>query len=147
MDEIKVDLEKTAVINQQEPLRTVKGIQLFLGFCNFYRRFIKNYSRITQPLSRLTIKDQLFYFNTAYRQAFNKLKKRLVSAPLLAHFNPECPLILETNALDSIIASVYSQKQTDREQHPITYYLKTIVDAELNYPIHDKEMLAIISSF
>ena len=55
--------------------------------------------------------------------------------------------MLETNALDSVVIGIYSQKQTDREEHPIAYYLKTIVDAELNYPIHDKEMLAIISSF
>ena len=136
-----------AVINQQEPLQTVKGIQLFLGFYNFYQRFIKNYSKITQPLSRLTIKDQPFYFNTIYKQAFNKLKKRLVSTPLLTYFNLEWPLILETNTLDSIITSVYSQKQIDREQHPITYYLKTIVDTKLNYLIYNKEILAIISSF
>ena len=147
IDRIKADLEKIAIINQQELLRTVKGIQLFLGFYNFYQRFIKNYSRITQPLSRLIIKDQPFYFNTVYRQAFNKLKKRLVSTPLLAYFNLKQPLILETDTLDSIIASVYSQKQIDREQHPITYYLKTIVDTKLNYLIYNKEILAIIYSF
>ena len=55
--------------------------------------------------------------------------------------------MLETDTLDSVITSVYSQKQTDREWYPIAYYLKTIVDAKLNYPIHNKEMLAIISSF
>ena len=55
--------------------------------------------------------------------------------------------MLETNALDSVIAGVYSQKQPNREWHPIAYYLKTIIDAKLNYHIHDKEMLAIISSF
>ena len=55
--------------------------------------------------------------------------------------------MLETDALDSIIASIYSQKQIDREWYPITYYLKTIIDAKLNYPIHDKEILTIISSF
>ena len=55
--------------------------------------------------------------------------------------------MLETNTLNSIITSVYSQKQTDKEWHPITYYLKTIIDAKLNYPIYDKKMLAIISSF
>ena len=66
-DGIEADPEKTAVINQWEPPRTVKGIQSFLGFCNFYRRFIKNYSRIARPLSRLTIKDQPFHFDTACR--------------------------------------------------------------------------------
>jgi len=80
-------------------------------------------------------------------QAFNKLKKRLVLAPLLAYFNPEWPLMLETDALDGIIASIFSQKQPDGEWHPIIYYLKTIIDAKLNYHIHNKEMLAIISSF
>jgi len=55
--------------------------------------------------------------------------------------------MLETDALDSVIASIYSQEQTDGEWHPIAYYLKTIVDAELNYPIYNKEMLAIIYSF
>jgi hypothetical protein len=55
--------------------------------------------------------------------------------------------MLETDALDGVIAGIYSQKQLDREWHPIAYYLKTIVDAELNYPIYDKEMLAIILSF
>ena len=55
--------------------------------------------------------------------------------------------MLETNALDSVIAGVYLQKQIDGKWYPIAYYLKTIVDAKLNYPIHDKEILAIISSF
>jgi hypothetical protein len=55
--------------------------------------------------------------------------------------------MLETDALDSVIAGVYSQKQLDREWHPVAYYLKTIVDAELNYLIYNKEMLAIILSF
>jgi hypothetical protein len=55
--------------------------------------------------------------------------------------------MLETDALDSVITGVYSQKQTDGEWYPIAYYLKTIVDTELNYPIYNKEMLAIISSF
>ena len=55
--------------------------------------------------------------------------------------------MLETNALDGVIAGVYSQKQLDREWYPVAYYSKTMVDTELNYPIHDKEMLAIILSF
>ena len=55
--------------------------------------------------------------------------------------------MLKTNALNGVIASIYSQKQLDGEWHPITYYLKTIIDAKLNYPIYNKEMLAIILSF
>jgi len=55
--------------------------------------------------------------------------------------------MLETDALDGVIASIYSQKQADGEWHPITYYLKTIVNTKLNYLIYNKEMLAIIYSF
>ena len=55
--------------------------------------------------------------------------------------------MLETNALNSVIAGIFSQRQPDGKWYPIVYYLKTIADAELNYPIHDKEMLAIIFSF
>jgi len=55
--------------------------------------------------------------------------------------------MLETNALNSAIAGIFSEKQLDGEWHPIAYYLKTIIDAELNYHIYNKEMLAIISSF
>ena len=55
--------------------------------------------------------------------------------------------MLETDTLDSVIASIFSQKQLNGNWHPIVYYLKTIADAKLNYPIHDKEMLAIIFSF
>jgi len=80
-------------------------------------------------------------------QAFNKLKKQLVLAPLLTHFNLKQPLMLETDALDGVIAGIFSQKQLNGEWHPIAYYLKTIIDAELNYHIHNKEILAIVSSF
>ena len=63
------------------------------------------------------------------------------------HFNPEWLLMLETDASNGVIAGVFSQKQLDGEWHPIIYYLKTIIDAKLNYPIYDKKMLAIIFSF
>ena len=66
---------------------------------------------------------------------------------LLAHFHLEQFLMLKTNILDSVIAGIYSQKQLDGEWYPITYYLKTMVDVKLNYPIYNKEMLVIILSF
>ena len=124
----------------------MKGVQSFLGFCNFYKRFIKDYKRIAQPLNQLTRKDRPFVFDTRCQQAFKELKKRLATAPLLCHFDPKLPTQLETDASDGVIAGVLSQKQTDGEWHPVAFYSKTMIDAELNYPIHDKEMLAIVSS-
>ena len=71
----------------------------------------------------------------------------MVSAPILAHFDPRLPIRVETDASDGVVAGVLSQKHLDGEWHPVAFFSKTMVDAELNYPIHDKEMLAIILSF
>lgn len=143
---IETDPEKTAVISQWEPPRTVKGVQSFLGFCNFYRRFIKEYGRIARPLNRLTRKELPFVFDDECLRTFKELKKRLVSSPLLAHFEPELPSRLETDASEGVIAGVLSQLHPDGEWHPVAYFSRTMIDAEHNYPIHDKEMLAIVGS-
>jgi transposase InsO family protein len=145
-DGIEADPEKTSVINQWQPPQSVKGVQSFLGFCGFYRRFIKDYGRIAKPLNRLTRKNQLFKFDLACEQAFKELKRRLVSAPVLAHFNPQLPSRVETDASDGVVGGILSQKHLDGEWHPVAFFSKTMIDAELNYPIHDKEMLAIVLS-
>src|SRR5277367_5336065 len=146
-DGIEADPEKTSVIDNWEPPKTVKGVQSFLGFCNFYRRFIQNYGRVARPLNQLTHKNHPFKFDASCERAFKELKRRLVSAPLLVHFDPDRPSRMETDASDGVIAGVLSQQQLNGEWHPVAYYSKTMIDAKLNYPIHDKEMLAIVSSF
>jgi hypothetical protein len=70
-----------------------------------------------------------------------------VSALLLSHFDSTLPTMLETDISDRVIAGVLFQKQSDREWHLVVYYSKTMIEAELNYPIHNKEILAIISGF
>jgi transposase InsO family protein len=141
---IEADQEKTLAIRQWDAPRTVRGVQSFLGFCNFYRRFIRNYGRIAKPLNQLTRKNYAFNFDHACQRAFQELKDRLANAPVLAHYSPELPSMLETDASDGVVAGVFSQRQPDGEWHPIAYFSKTMIDAELNYPIHDKEMLAIV---
>ena len=85
---IEVDPEKTETIRNWEPPTTVRGVQSFLGFCNFYRKFILNYGRIARPLTALTRKENPFFWDARCRAAFTELKDRLVDAPLLVHFNP-----------------------------------------------------------
>ena len=140
---IEVDPEKTVVIKDWNTPTTVKGVQSFLGFCNFYRRFIKDYSRISRPLHRLTKIDTPFIWDQACREAFVKLKESLTSAPVLYHYQPELPTKLETDASDGVVAGVLSQ-EIDGRWHPIAYYSKTMSAPEQNYEIHDKEMLAVI---
>jgi len=142
-DGIEVDPEKSAVICNWAVPTTVRGVQSFLGFCNFYRRFIKDYSRIAKPLNHLTRKDVPFAWTDKCQKAFEELKKRLTDAPILRHYHPDLETKLETDASDGVVAGVLSQKHGDL-WHPIAYYSKSMTDAERNYEIHDKEMLAII---
>jgi hypothetical protein len=85
---IQIDLEKVrAVVEWREPTN-VKGVQSFLGFANFYRRFIRDFSEITVPLTRLTHKDTPWGWDDAAQSAFEQLKQAIVSEPILRHFDP-----------------------------------------------------------
>ena len=125
----------------------MRGIQSYLGFCSFYRKFIQGYSRIAAPLVRLTAKDTPFHFDDACRHAWDSLRQALLSTPVLKHYDPYKETRLETDSSDGVVAGVLSQKHEDGLFHPVGYFSKTMGDAELNYPIHDKELLAIFRSF
>ena len=146
MNGIEVDPEKVEVIYNWMPPKTVKGVQSFLGFCNFYRRFIRDYGVIAKPLVCLTKNNTPFIFDQDCQEAFEELKGRLVSAPILQHYNPELESMLETDASDGVVGGVLSQLHTDGEWHLVAFFSKTMAPAECNYEIHDKEMLAIIRS-
>ena len=127
---------------------TVKGIQSFLGFCNFYRRFIQEYGRIAKPLLRLTRKEVVWkvLMSEALR-AFEQLKEYLITAPVLSHYYMDRETMLETDASDGVVAAVASQLAPDGHWYPFAYFSKTMAPAEYNYEIHDKEMLVIIRAF
>jgi transposase InsO family protein len=143
---IQVDPEKVKVIAEWPYPRTVKGVQSFLGFCNFYRRFIRDYSKVAAPLTQLTRADHEFVFDEKCQQAFVRLRTLLMNAPLLAHYDVDSQCMLETDASDTVIGAVFSQKGLDGEWHPVAYFSKTMAPAETNYPIYDKEMLAIVKT-
>jgi hypothetical protein len=104
---IEVDLEKVSAITNWKALYSIKGIQSFLGFCNFYRRFIKDYSRIAKPLIQLMKSDVPFEFGKACWDAFDELKARLTAAPLLCYYRPEYECMIETDVSDGVIAGVF----------------------------------------
>lgn len=144
-DGIEVDPEKISVVRNWKTPTTVRGIQSFLGFCNFYRRFMQNYSRIARPLSRLTSKNVPFIFDHTCEKSFKELKARLLSAPVLVHYRPDRSTRLETDSSDGVVAAVLMQLcEKDNQWHPVAFFSKTMASAECNYGIHDKEMLAII---
>jgi hypothetical protein len=88
-DGLRVDPEKVQVVKDWKPPRTVKGVQSFLGFCNFYRRFIRDYGVVAKPLNRLTRTGLPFRWDQDCEDAFNKLKYRLTSAPVIRYYNPK----------------------------------------------------------
>ena len=142
-DGIEADPSKTEVIRNWGIPTTVKGVQSFLGFCNFYRRFIREFSRIARPLNNLMRNNVPFVWTKDCGQAFTRLKESLASTPVLRYYSPDLPTRMETDASDGVVAGVLSQF-FDGDWHPVAYYSKTVSAPELNYEIHDKEMLAII---
>src|SRR3979490_2697947 len=134
------------ILEWPEPQK-VQDIQSFLGFANFYRHFINNYSIITIPLTRLTQKGLPWNFTEDCRESFNKLKQAFTSAPILTHWTPDCPLIVETDVYDYALAAILSQYTSDGELHPVAFHSRTFTLPKLNYDVHDKELLAIFEAF
>ena len=140
----KVNFKKVKAIYNQKPPYTIKGIQSFLSFYNFYYQFIYNYRVIAKPLIRLTQKDTPFIFNNNYIKAFKELKDQLISSLILYYYNLDLKLMLEMDAFNRVVVGILLQLYLDSKQYPITFFLKTINLAKYNYKIHNKEMLAII---
>ena len=118
----------------------------FVGFANFYRRFIKDFSRIARPLHDLTKKDVPFVWGDAQQKAFDTLKDAFVKDPILATWDPNRPTRLEVDASGYATGGVLSQKLDDGLWHPIAYRSESMTETERNYEIYDREMLAIIRS-
>ena len=121
-------------------MRDLRG---FVGFANFYRRFIKDFSKLARPLHDLMKKDVPFTWSTAQQTAFDALKDTFIKDPILATWDPERPTWLEVDASGYATGGVLSQKLDDRLWHPIAYRSESMTEAEQNYKIYNREMLAI----
>jgi len=137
---------KVKTIQEWPEPKKVKDIQSFLEFANFYRRFIFNYSDIVIPLTRLTRKDASWNFDENCKKAFNTLKQAFTSAPILMHWVPDAQLVVETDASDYALTAILSIVTKDNEIYPVAFHSRTFSALELNYNIHDKELLAIFKS-
>jgi hypothetical protein len=147
VDGVKMDPRKVeAIVNWESPC-DVHDVRAFIGFANFYRRFIEGFSRIIGPLVRLTKKEIPFHWDSSCEESFQLLKKKFTTAPILRHFDPDKEIILEPDASDYVTAGVLSQYDEDGILHPVAFYSKRLSPAECNYEIYDKELLAIIRCF
>ncbi|KAJ9552912.1 hypothetical protein OSB04_016957 [Centaurea solstitialis] len=143
---LEVDKAKLEVIEQLPEPTTVKGIRSFLGHAGFYRRFIKDFSKITKPLCTLLQQDQEFIFSQECREAFEKLKKALVTAPIVTTPDWTLPFEVMCDASEWAIGAVLGQRK-DKVFHPIYYASKTLIEAQINYTVTEKELLAVVFAF
>lgn len=141
---ISMDPAKVGAITSWPTPASVRDIQVFLGFANFYRRFIKNFSRIVVPITRLLKKDVAFVWDAEAQSAFASLQKAFVSEPVLSHFDPAKPCFLEPDASKNAIGAVCSQPDENDVLHPVAFYSRSLTPPERNYHIHDTELLAAI---
>src|SRR5271155_1579727 len=155
---IHMDPKRVQTIKEWEshPPRSYRDLQVLLGFCNFYRRFIRHYSAIARPLTALLKGSQngrkTGDFSKEWRsqqqQAFLDLLGAFQTAPLLRHYDPELPIRLEADASDAALGGVLSQLQQDTKLwHPIAFFSKQFKGAETSYSIPDKELMAIVQCF
>ena len=141
---LRINPSKVQVVLDWPRPVNLKQTQAFVRFCNFYRRFIKDFSKVARPLTRLTLKGAPFDWSPACQKAFEILKDKITTAPVLKHFDRDREAILETDSSDYVNGGVLSQKDDDGVLHPVAFYSKNLTPAECNYQIYDKELLAII---
>src|SRR5262245_28130281 len=141
-----MDPERITAITEWQPPTSVHDVRVFLGFANFYRHFIEGYSRVVMPITSLlkTKGNPKFNWDEKAQLAFDTLKLRFSSAPILRHFDPDLPIRLHPDASDFAISGILSQLYNNQRWHPIAYWSRKCVAAEMNYDIHDKEFLAIV---
>ncbi len=142
---IRMDEWKVEAIRTWPTPSTIKELQRFLGFSNFYRRFIQNYSTITSPLtSLLRNKPKSLSWSPAATEAFEGLQEAFTSAPILVHPDPQKPFIVEVDASTSGVGAVLSQQQGNPAKlHPCAFFSRKLSPVERNYDIGNRELLSI----
>ena len=144
-DGIEVCPENTEKIRNFPRPKNAKQVKQFLGTANFYRRFIQGYSNIISPSNSLLKKNQKFCWTEKCQQAFEDIKIRLTSAPILSYPRFDQPFILTTDSSDFAIGYMLSQVQ-DGKEHAVAYGGRSLRGSELKWHITDKEALALVES-
>ena len=144
---VKMDPAKLARVAEWPTLSNKKEVQSFLGFTNFYQRFIEGSSHIPWPLFDLTKANSTFKWSSEEKLAFDTLKDWITSAPILALLDNSRPYWVEADSSYFTTRAVLSQQNTeDNKWHPIAFLSKSLSPVKQNYEIHDKEMLAIVQA-
>jgi len=145
---LTMDKDKLKSILEWPIPKNIKELQSFLGLGNYYRKFIKNFAEIIEPLRKLLKKNADYLWNEEANNAFNKLKNAFLNNEVLIFPDPEKEFVVETDASDFAVGCILSQvSPKDNLLHPVAFYSRSMNKAEVNYTIYDKELLAIITAF
>jgi hypothetical protein len=140
---IEVDKSKIELMANLPTPKSVKDVRSFLGHVGFYRRFIKDFSVISKPLSNLLTKDNIFEWTEHCEEAFVKLKNLLTSAPVIQPPDWSLPFEIMCDASDYAVGAVLGQRK-DKKPYVIYYASKTLNSAQMNYTTTEKELLAVV---
>ncbi|CAN6552302.1 unnamed protein product [Malus baccata var. baccata] len=140
---IEVDKSKIDLVRHLPSPTSVREVRSFLGHAGFYRRFIKDFSKIAQPLCQLLQKEVAFEFTKECTESFNQLKELLTTAPIIVPPDWSLPFELMCDASDYALVAVLGQRK-DKRPHVIYYASRTLNDAQLNYSTTEKELLAVV---
>ncbi len=145
--ELKINSRKMQAVVDWSTLNNLTQMLFFIDFCNFYRRFIKNFSKIVRSMIQLTQKKIIFEWNEVCQIIFDHMKRRMIETSILRHFDQTCETILEIDSFNYVNDEVLSQYDDEEVLHSIIFYSKNMSSAECNYEIYDKELLIIIWAF
>ena len=143
---LEVDKAKVETIDKLPPPTSVKGIRSFLGHARFYRRFIKDFSKVAKPLCNILENDRIFCFDEDCLKAFLELKEKLSSTQVIMAPDWASPFELMCDASDVALGAVLGRRR-NKVFHSIYYASKTLQGAQLNYTVTEKELLAVVFAF
>jgi RNase H-like domain found in reverse transcriptase len=143
-EKISMDAVKLGGIRDWPVPTTLKQAQSFLGFGNFYRKFISHYSKLARPLNDLTKKDKKFEWTTDCQEAFDTMKKQFTEEPVLLMPDQSKPFQIESDASKVATGMVLTQLDLNGDRHPVAFLSKTFSETERKYEIYNRELLSII---
>ena len=150
---IRMEEERISSIRDWPQPLCVRDIQVFIGFANFFRRFIKGSSKIARPLTSMLkttgakLPSTGTFLTSEAVQAFEKLKQAFITAPVLRHFDVKRRIRVETDASGYAIGDVLCQQDDEGHWHPVAFFSHKMIPAKRNYETHDAELLAIVEAF
>jgi hypothetical protein len=142
--QVHMDLAKVAAVKLWALPKNLRNVCAFIGFANFYWRFIKDFAKIACPLHDLTKKDVPWRWTSVEKQVFEALKAVFISKPILTMWDPAHAMRIETNTSAHTTSGVILQLCKDGLWHPVAYQSESLIGVERNYDTHDQELYAII---